>query len=52
MKTSSPIKESSYAVYGLGLSGRSALNFLKKKNVKKKNTWEDKKKKNKKKKLT
>tara|TARA_B110000211_G_scaffold129870_1_gene149210 strand:+ start:620 stop:721 length:102 start_codon:yes stop_codon:yes gene_type:complete len=31
MKNSTLIKDSSYAVYGLGLSGYSALNFLKKK---------------------
>ena len=34
MKTSISIKDSSYAVYGLGLSGRSTLNFLKKKMLK------------------
>jgi len=51
METSKPIKDSSYAVYGLGLSGRSALNFLKKKNVKKIYTWDDKKNKNNKKKF-
>jgi len=51
MKTSSPIKESSYAVYGLGLSGHSTLNFLKKKKVKEIYTWDDKKNKNDKKKI-
>ena len=51
MKTSIPIKDSSYAVYGLGLSGHSTLNFLKKKNVKKIYTWDDKKNKNNKKKF-
>ena len=35
MKISTPIKDSSYAVYGLGLSGHSTLNFLKKKKLKK-----------------
>jgi len=42
MKIPKPIKDCSYAIYGLGLSGRSALNFLKKKNVKKIYTWDDK----------
>ena len=51
MKTSSPIKESSYAVYGLGLSGHSTLNFLKKKKIKEKYTWDNKKNKNDKKKI-
>jgi len=46
MKKLKPIEYSSYAVYGLGLSGHSALNFLKKKNVKKIYTWDDKKNKN------
>jgi len=50
MKISKSIKDSSYAIYGIGLSGQSALNFLKKKKVKKIYTWDDKKnKKNKKK---
>ena len=43
MKISTPIKDSSYAVYGLGLSGHSTLNFLKKKKVKEIYTWDDKK---------
>ena len=51
MKISKPIKDSSYAVYGLGLSGHSTLNFLKKKKVKKIYTWDDKKNKNNKKKF-
>jgi UDP-N-acetylmuramoylalanine--D-glutamate ligase len=51
MKNSTLIKDSSYAVYGLGLSGYSALNFLKKKNVRKIYTWDDKKNKNNKKKF-
>jgi len=46
MKISKSIKESSYAVYGLGLSGNSVLKFLKKKNIKKIYTWDDKKNKN------
>ena len=49
MKISKPIKENSYAIYGLGLSGKSVLNFLKKKKAKKIYTWDDKKKNNKKK---
>ena len=35
MKISTSIKDSSYAVYGLGLSGSSTLRFLKKKMLKK-----------------
>ncbi len=31
MEINKPIKEYSYAIYGLGLSGTSALKFLKKK---------------------
>ena len=46
MKISKIIKDSSYAIYGLGLSGNSALKFLKKKNKKKIYTWDDKKNKN------
>ena len=49
MKISKLIKNSSFAIYGLGLSGKSALKFLKKKNVKKIVTWDDKKNKNNKK---
>ena len=51
MNTSKPIKNSSFAIYGLGLSGKSALKFLKKKNVKNLYTWDDKKNKNDKKKF-
>jgi len=43
MKTLKSIKDNSYAIYGLGLSGSSTLKFLKKKNVKKIYTWDDKK---------
>ena len=43
MKISKLIKNSSFAIYGLGLSGKSALKFLKKKNVKKIVTWAIKK---------
>ena len=46
MKTLKSIKDNSYAIYGLGLSGSSTLKFLKKKNVKKIYTWDDKKNKN------
>ena len=51
MKTSKPIKDSSFAVYGLGLTGKSVFKFLKKKNKKKIYTWDDKKNKNNKKKF-
>ena len=51
MKTLKRIKDSSFAIYGLGLSGNSALRFLKKKNTKKIYTWDDKKNKNDKKKF-
>ena len=51
MKIVKSIKDNSYAIYGLGLSGCSALNFLKKKKVKKIYTWDDKKNKNNKKKF-
>ena len=43
MKISKPIKDSSYAVYGLGLSGNSTFKFLKKKSIKKIYNWDDKK---------
>ena len=46
MKTSKAIKDNSYAIYGLGLSGNSAFKFLKKKNIKKIFTWDDKKNRN------
>ena len=51
MKISKLIKDSSYLIYGLGLSGNSVLRFLKKKKVKKIYTWDDKKKQNDKKKI-
>jgi UDP-N-acetylmuramoylalanine--D-glutamate ligase len=44
MKINSPIKENSFVIYGLGLSGRSVHKFLKKKKVQKIYTWDDKKK--------
>ena len=51
MKMLKPIKENSFAIYGLGLSGKSSFKFLKKKNTKKIYTWDDKKNKNNKKKF-
>ena len=44
MRTSEAIKDRSFAIYGLGLSGNSAFKFLKKKNINKIYTWDDKKK--------
>ena len=44
MKINRPIKENSYAIYGLGLSGKSSFKFLKKNKVKKIYIWDDKKK--------
>ena len=44
MEINKPIKENSYAIYGLGLSGKSTLKFLKKKKVKAVYIWDDKKK--------
>ena len=43
MKISKLIKNNSFALYGLGLTGNSVLKFLKKKNVNKIYTWDDKK---------
>ena len=43
MKANKPIKENTYAIYGLGLSGKSTFKFLKKKKVKKIYIWDDKK---------
>jgi UDP-N-acetylmuramoylalanine-D-glutamate ligase len=51
MKIPKKIKDSSFAVYGLGLSGKSVFKFLKKKKVKKIYIWDDKKKNNNKKKF-
>ena len=48
MKTPTSIKDSSYAVYGLGVSGKSTLKFLKKKKEKNIYIWDDKKNNNKK----
>jgi UDP-N-acetylmuramoylalanine--D-glutamate ligase len=44
MKINNLIKENSFAIYGLGLSGTSVHKFLKKNKVKKIYTWDDKKK--------
>ena len=44
MKIIKPIKENSYAIYGLGLSGKSTLRFLRKNKVNKIYTWDDNKK--------
>ena len=44
MKINKLINGKSYAIYGLGLSGKSVFKFLKKRNVKKIYIWDDKKK--------
>ena len=49
METNKPIKENTYAIYGLGLSGVSVHKFLKKRKVKKIYIWDDKNKSNNKK---
>ena len=49
MKKEKLIKDSSFAVYGLGLSGKSVLRFLKRKKIKKIYSWDDNKRKNNKK---
>ena len=49
MKKKKPIKDSSFAVYGLGLSGKSVLKFLKRKKIKKIYSWDDSERKNNKK---
>ena len=36
------LKELSFIVYGLGLSGRSVVNFFKKRNIKNFKVWDDK----------
>jgi UDP-N-acetylmuramoylalanine--D-glutamate ligase len=51
MQITKAIKDSSFAIYGLGLSGSSTLRFLKKNNKKKIYTWDDQKDKNNKKKF-
>ena len=45
MVQSSKLKELSFLVYGLGLSGTSVINFFKKKGIKKFKVWDDNKKK-------
>jgi len=45
MLSISKLKELSFLVYGLGLSGQSVVKFLKKNNVKNYKVWDDKKKK-------
>ena len=40
------LKELSFLVYGLGLSGRSVINFLKRNGIKKFKVWDDNKKTN------
>ena len=42
IKITKSIKDSSFAVYGLGLSGNSVFKFLKNKRIKKIYTWDDK----------
>ena len=44
MPESLKLKELSFLVYGLGLSGRSVVNFFKKKKIKKFKVWDDKQK--------
>ena len=44
MVQSSKLKELSFLVYGLGLSGRSVINFFKKNGIKNFKVWDDKKK--------
>ena len=44
MLSNSKLKELSFLVYGLGLSGLSVVNFFKKKNIKNYKVWDDKKK--------
>ena len=45
MSSTLNLKELSFLVYGLGLSGQSVVKFLKKKNIKKFEVWDDKQKK-------
>ena len=44
MSQTTQLKELSFLVYGLGLSGRSVVRFFKKKNIKKFKVWDDKQK--------
>ena len=45
MLTTSKLKELSFLIYGLGLSGQSVVKFFKKKNIKNYKVWDDKQKK-------
>ena len=45
MLSSSNLKELSFLIYGLGISGTSVVKFFKKKNIKNYKVWDDKKKK-------
>ena len=45
MYSISKLKELSFLVYGLGLSGQSVVKFFKKNNIKIYEVWDDKKKK-------
>ncbi len=51
MENKNPINKNSYAIYGLGVSGKSTFKFLKKKKAKKIYLWDDKKKERLKKKI-
>ena len=44
MFTNSKLKELSFLVYGLGLSGQSVVKFFKKKKIKNYEVWDDKQK--------
>ena len=44
MVPSSKLKELSFLVYGLGLSGKSVINFFKKKGIQNFKVWDDNKK--------
>ena len=44
MVQSSKLKELSFLVYGLGVSGRSVINFFKKNGIKNFKVWDDNKK--------
>ena len=44
MITSSKLKELSFLVYGLGLTGQSVVKFFKKNKIKNYKVWDDKKK--------
>ena len=47
MSLSKTLSSKSFAVYGLGITGISVINFLKKKKIKKLYAWDDIKKKKK-----